>query len=393
MILMCLVFLGISRRAAEKILDTKPQVDNSINHVNIDWAKLYPFDEDDSVLPVRAVHMPVRKKSVFAYIKDKIEAYTSEKIAGRSYAIKAVKKYEELIGWNIMKSSRKAVKLRGGFLSDLIESKDVSQNAEAVNSFQKFCRDLNIEFMYINFPGKICISEDEGISGTLDFANQNTDRLLDAIGRAGVRYYDLRKILHAEGMNHHQAFPVVDGHWKPETGFWAAGKILEILKNDYGWPVNTEVLMPDKFEKIIYPKSFNDEDFVLMYPEYPMQVHYEIPSMAIDTIGDFGVMYNIAYMNRKNAYLYGVYNYSVKPLGKIQNISLKDNNKSILIIHDSFANCVIPFLAAGIKNIDEIDLRVFSGSVKSYIKTHRPDAVIVCYFIHVAGMDEFYDFR
>ena len=71
----------------------------------------------------------------------------------------------------------------------------------------------------------------------------------------------------------------------------------------------------------------------------------------------------------------------------------------ILVVKDSFANSVAPFLALCVKQIDILDPRWFKGSIRSYIKKTQPDIVLV---IHTMELDyplerdshqDDYDFR
>ena len=75
----------------------------------------------------------------------------------------------------------------------------------------------------------------------------------------------------------------------------------------------------------------------------------------------------------RHAYIYGD-----QPLERIEN-KMVDNGKHVLIIHDSFGNCVVPFLAMGIQYVDSLDLRHFNGSLHNYIEKEKPDMVIVLY--------------
>lgn len=59
------------------------------------------------------------------------------------------------------------------------------------------------------------------------------------------------------------------------------------------------------------------------------------------------------------------------------------NNGKILLIHDSFGDCVISFLALGVKYGEALDLRHFTGSVQEYIKQTEPDVVLVLYIPNV----------
>jgi hypothetical protein len=63
---------------------------------------------------------------------------------------------------------------------------------------------------------------------------------------------------------------------------------------------------------------------------------------------------------------------------QIENQLEADNHK-ILIIRDSFSDCVISCLALAEKNVDSLDIRYFTGSVKAYIEQSAPDLVIVMY--------------
>lgn len=403
-VFVCLVFTGVSMKAAEKLTTAS-------SSVNIDWEKLYPFEES-------AGHALKPKMSKLSYVKEKTEKYTSTGMAGGTRIVEAARTYEELIGWNMaaVNDYNPVIKLHDGHLSDLAASRDVSENAEAVKELDSFCRELGIEYIYINLPKKICAYDDKEISGVLDYSNQNADRLLDAIGRAGVKHYDLRKKLHTEGMNHHEAFFRTDHHWKPETGLWASKHILQILRDDFGWDVDPEILNPDKFEHKIYPDWFlgsygkkltlartKADDFTMIYPKFRTLIRFELPAGGIDTSGDVSVTYNMQCVERMDYYglnTYAAYKYADQPLSKIHNL-LKHDSKKILFIHESMFNCVIPFVALGIENTDEIDLRHFSGSLRSYIKSSKPDIVISAYHSGVPGRtravkypnNKLYDFR
>jgi hypothetical protein len=94
---------------------------------------------------------------------------------------------------------------------------------------------------------------------------------------------------------------------------------------------------------------------------------------------------------------YGAYLYGDNPLLVIHNNFLH-GNKKILIIKDSFVNNLAPFLSLGIEHIDMLDLRHFTGSIKTYIKQTQPDMVIVMYNPSALAMDDsahkrMFDFR
>ena len=382
---------------------------------NINWEKLYPFNDGSTA--EYSIHSRTIVKYIYTFIKEKCKHYSSDGLIGYINIVEAAKKYEELIGWNIAPYDENtlAIKLHDGYLSGLNSSVDVSPHAEAVIDFADWCRSKGIGFFYVNAPYKVCISEDKDISGILDFSNQNADRFLGILGEAGIKTYDLRKILHQDGMKHHESFFITDHHWKPETGLWAAKHILGFLRDDYGWNVEPEILNPDKFEGIVYPEWFlgsqgkkltlariQPEDFTMIYPKYETLIHYEVPDKNINTTGDFSVMYSMYSVASRDYYgrtPYGAYGHGDRPLIRTHNY-MNHNGKKLLTIHDSFADSVVPFLSMGIEYTAEIDLRYFTGSLKKYIAADTPDVIIIMYNTrYVAGVAELknynviYDFR
>jgi hypothetical protein len=88
---------------------------------------------------------------------------------------------------------------------------------------------------------------------------------------------------------------------------------------------------------------------------------------------------------------YDAYLYGNRELVTIHNNLLRDGRK-ILLIKDSFANVVAPFLSIGIENLDIVDLRYFTGSIKSYIEKHIPDTVVIMYNPSVIHAEKMFHF-
>lgn len=373
----------------------------------IDWAALYPFEDSGDV---REYDKAKRKTSLYEFVKEKCEEYTSKKLLGYYGVIEAVRTYEELIGWNIAYylEYNGAVKLRDGYFTTFTNRRDVTPSAEAVTDFARYCEEKGIEFFYGNLPTKVCKYEDADVSGKLDFANQNADEFLAQLAKNGVRYMDFRKLLHDEGMSHHGAFFRTDHHWKPETGLWAARHILEYLKENLGWDVEPGVLDPEKFEYVVYPDWFlgsqgkkvtlsraKPEDIALIYPKDKTLLNFRVQTQSLDLTGDFSVFYDMKHIETKDYYNknpYAAYKYADQPLTRTHNL-LNHDGRRILIIHDSFCNCLIPFLALSTEYTDEIDLRHFTGSLKRFFAENKPDLIAVIYHSARPGDIAPYDFR
>ena len=374
--------------------------------VTIDWEKLYPFSDG------KTHNEPVQQEeSLFDFVKQSLEEYTSKYLEGYHEIVEAARMYEELVGWNMaaINSYNSIVEADDGELIGVIMSRDVSQNARAMNKFKKFCDANSVELVYFNIPMSVCKIEDPEIAGTFDYTNSNADRFLAMLKNYGIKCYDFREILHADGLNHHDSFFFTDHHWKPETGLWAAKHVLGFLRDDYGWQVDPEILNPENFNYVVYHDWFlgsrgkkltlsrvKPDDISLIYPKFRTLLNYEIPQLGINTSGDFGITYNMKYIEVKDYYKnnpYAAYKYADQPLSRLTNL-LNNNGKRILYIHASLSNCVIPFVALGVQFMDEIDVRHFKGSVENFVLTEKPDLVIVAYNSEVPGATErLFDFR
>ncbi len=394
--------------------------------IEIDWESLYPFKESNYANAIsesedKAENLILKKLSkiedaVFG-IEEKIERYSSALVVFCQNIIEASYSYEQLIGWNFASFGEYngVVMLPDGYLTSYVEKRDTSAQYHALEQFNDYCQNNNMDFLYVTAPYKISQYDDNEISGSVDFSNQNADELMNRLTSAGIDNYDIRKTIHEEGLDHHSLFYRTDHHWLTTTGMWGAQKILEYCNNTYGWNVDTKKLDLDNFDIETYPEFFlgsqgkkvtlsrtAPDDFSLLYPKYKTLLHYVVYDFGVDTIGDYSVCYNMKSLGNKNYYSddpYSVCNYGNNPMVEIENM-LEAEDKKIAIIHDSFGSCLVSGLALGIKNVSSLDLRNFTGSVESYLEKTKPDLVIVMYHAGVVGADVdysthkcFFDFR
>jgi hypothetical protein len=408
--------------------------DQDVVTVDIDWSALYPFDDSKSEINVvetesetSALQSPlednVLSKSVEKYtaivtnVQDKIESFATDLLAFRSKIVEAAHAYEKYIGWNFSSFGEYngVVQLSDGYLTGYVSKKDASQHYEALVELNSFCQNEGINFLYVQAPYKISEYDDMDVSGTVDFSNQNADELLEQLEDAEIDYYDIREAIHENDLYNHDLFYKTDHHWLTTTGLWAAQNILAYCNENYGWSADLSLLDADQFEYVTYENWFlgsqgkkvtlarcQPDDFTLLYPKYNTSFHYYVPAEGVDTLGDYSVVYNMSQVEECDYYNLSPYhacNYGDQPLIQIENLLSVDDHK-ILIISDSFSDCMISCLALAESNVDSLDLRHFTGSVKAYIEESQPDIVMVMYNASAAGGDvdysshtDLFDFR
>lgn len=363
-----------------------------------DWESLYPFHNDNAnagIDNIKPQIFDVYSKRIQS-IEGKIQTYVTDFLIGYNKIVELASKYEHVIQWDYAPYGEynAVVTLPDGYLCTYAEKRDISSEAANAVSFAEYCSQNGIDFVYAQAPCKISETQDKTISGVVDFSNQNADALIERLRQEGIDVYDFRSQIDAEGLDHHSLFYRTDHHWLAETGLWASRHILEYLRQQYGYDVDTTLLDQERFTSTLYPSWFlgsqgkkvtlsvtAPDDFSLLYPTYDTEMHFSIPDAAVDLYGDFSIIYDMYQVNEIDYYgknPYNAYMYGNHALARFEN-NLATNDIRLLFIHDSFGDCVLPFVSLGVKYVDSLDIRNFTGSVQCFIEEDKPDAVIVLY--------------
>lgn len=398
----------------------KPEFENSNQTTEIDWSKEYPFKGEVEVIDTQSSNhflsdIAFRFESLIKGVERKITAYTTDHIILYSRFTEMANQYKKSIGWNLVPSEEYngVITMSDGFLTTLIEKRDVSENVAAISNLKDFLDEKGIGLLYVQIPHKVC-REDDDLSGVIDFSNQNADEFLSGIKTQNIDFIDLRDVLHLEGLNHHELFYRTDHHWKAETGLWAAGIISKHLNDRYGFNIEMEIMNPNNYDYAVYKDWFfgsqgkkvtlsraEPEDISLIYPKFDVDISFRIPERNVNLTGNFSVIYDLSHIEEIDYYKknpYAAYTYGDNAFSGFRNNLLRGENK-VLIIGDSNDNSLLPFLALGIENVDSLDLRHFDGSLLSLIEKNRYDLVIVDYIpgainsIDFNLHNGFFDFR
>ena len=331
--------------------------------------------------------------------KSTISIWSSTNLLGYNTMVETGRSYEVVVEWHLMNPDRKVVELEDGVWSFVYPELNHDAQVKAVCELNQWLKQRNIEFCYIVAPFKVDKYGDFCINGRLDFSNQSADKLLAGINSQGVTALDLRENFHTwaknEGLNYHDFFFKTDHHWKPESALRAANVIGERLKT-YGIPVEDGYLNLASFDVEVLHEFFlgsqgkkvtlaktKAEDFSILHPKFPTQIHFVLPQKDIDITGPLDkVAYEYRNIARKDYYKlnpYAMYGYGDQQVIKMENLMLPETDKKVLIIKDSFSDTMGPLLAAGVRNVTMIDIRAFKASLRAYIEENCPDVVIVIY--------------
>ena len=369
-------------------------------NVDINWAAKYPFYEQQAAsyqLGNFLRNMSGLRISIKKLEEEKIDKWCRDYLAFYSVLVEAGRGIDNVLAWDIMTPGMDVYRLQDGYLTYSYRKLDMAEHIGAVAEFAQLVSQQGGRLLYVQSPGKTNPFGDRELDG-LDYANYNTDMLLQGLQARGVDVFDLRQDMYRDMGNEgwHKAFFRTDHHWLPSTALWAAEKLAARLHADYDVDVDFGHFSEADYDVVNYENYFlgsqgkkvtlaktTAEDIALYYPKFSTDVRLEIPSLGIDTRGDFTIMYDMEMVKKRDFYggnPYAAYGYGDMPEIKVHNFTneyLRD--KKILIIKDSMVDTVLPFLSMGLKDITLLDIRHFNGSVRRYVEDFKPDIVIVMY--------------
>lgn len=393
----------LDNRLTQLVLWDNWRLPERIHHreKDIDWAALYPFEEPEKeknlLEKIRQQENKLREE------QGRFNSWSETYFPGYTALVEAGRRYDKFIGWDIRPITTGSVQvLDDGWLFFPTLKFSVQEYVEETASFADFCQAQGAKFLFVPNPPALDEKTDGKFMGRLDFGLQKKDDMIKGLKERGVATLDLYPLMHEEfpDKTYHQLFFRTDHHWLPTTGLWASGKIAGWLEKEGGISLRDDLLGPDNYQQVIYPAYFlgsqgkrstmvltEPEDFMLLYPKFPVRLHYEIPGLGIEKTGDFSVTYDLHELERQDFYgsnPYAAYNYADCSLIRIENFDPQAADVKVLMVKDSFANSVAPFLSLCVKQLDIIDPRWFKGSIRSYVKKMQPDFVLV---IHTIELD------
>lgn len=210
----------------------------------------------------------------------------------------------------------------------------------------------------------------------------------------GICILNYEEAAQQQNIDKYPLFFKTDHHWTPKAGVWAAQNICAKINASYGWDLDTDIYDLSNYNIRTYPKAFlgsqgkrvgaiyaGVDDFDVITPKFDTHLTVEMKNPDFYGTGDFEQMFifeeNITpdQLLNKAATAYDTYMQGNHSLVTITNHNTT-NEKTALFIIDSYGCVVAPYLSMAFRQLDCIDIRSYSGSVKEYIKATSPDIVI-----------------
>ena len=390
--------------------------DGSINNDEPDWPTLYPFknkaDTVDETSAEEAEETPQEETAdngiarIIRSIEDKIDYYTTELVFGRMNFIELNLKYNNIIGMNLISGADNVLVMKNSYFTFASSECDTTKHAENLLKFKDKAQAQGIDFLYVQLPSKENKYDNMLLYNLPDYNNRNADSMLAHLEGKDINCLDIRESIKEQKLDYYSLFFKTDHHWKPETGLWASGVIAEKINEISDAGIETSVFDKSNYNFKLYEKFFlgtqgkhvtlaytGPDDFTLVTPEVTTDftVNYYNKRNGVKSGSFDEAIINYDLFNERDYYntsQYSAYLYGDHSVVSITN-NLAKNDFKILVIGDSFSSTIVPFLAMGVRQVDKIDNRYYTGSIESYVEQNKPDMIIVEYNAAIFSSNDF----
>lgn len=371
------------------------------------WTGFFPGNGAESAAAAQDT-VQTEEKTEYASFFQWAEEFTSgaesavnEQLDRGHFFIELYGGIERLAGRRVMKDVQEAynvIRLSDGSLT-FVESEEKDPGVQRA-SFARLIFQLSrrdVPFLYVQAPNKLAPEDQRLPEEVTDYSNAYADGLLKMLSGMGIDTLDLRETFLTADEDWGSYFFKTDHHWTPEGAFLACGTLCDVLREDYGLPISAAVTDPESYTRTVYPDKFlgsvgkrvgtlygGVDDFTLWSPNFPTRFSYEVFSQGIGRFGSFDTALMFPErLKESDLYLanpYTAYSGGDYPLGRMINEKNPDGPR-ILLLRDSYACALAPFLALGCGELDTVDLRYFGQDDRllNYVDWLKPDIVVMMY--------------
>ena len=357
----------------------------------------------------------VRDRDVMAFV-DGAETAVNQDLDRDHLFIQLYGGVQRLSGRRIVEdavSENTVVKLSNGALNFVNLQADsqagdaVERNAAATAAFAQELELLDIPYLYLCAPQKIQRNVQMLPEPLAESGNASADAFLAELDRQGTDYVDLRPLFENNGI-YSSWFFKTDHHWKPEAAFFAWQELAGVLEDRYGFRTDPALTSPASWSTQVLEDFFlgsqgkrvgslyaGVDDITLYTPKFDTNLTYACPTYGFTRTGPFNQ--SVCFPERVeeqdwfNGNPYTYYAGGDYPLATITNHNNPDGPR-IVMLRDSFACALTPFLALSCSELVTIDLRYFEGDLLDTIGSYDPDLVLTLYTASTTGLENMFQF-
>ena len=308
-------------------------------------------------------------------LETKLENYTNDQFVGRNKLIKVKTAADVTEGVLI---SNGVIRCKDHYLMETLnapEEDSFTATKDALKQFKANHDEMDMYFLLAPNAANILSSKLPATVRVID-QNQYMDDFFAFVDQNDIKPVDVRKAL-KNASKTEQVYYLTDHHWTTEgarAAFSSAAKTLGfsdnikyksyVVKNDFrGTLYSTSAFTNGRDDSITICLPTNDKN-------YKNSVYY-----YSDTKKKTTEYYESDALKKKDAY--AVFGGSNHPYFTIDTPT--DSEDVLMLIKDSYANCMIPFLAQKYRRIIVIDPRYYFDNLDTVMESEEVTKVLFLY--------------
>ena len=309
--------------------------------------------------------------------QDGLETYVSDHISGRDFFVGLSAYFDKLMGKNALKDIYFA---KDGYLINAPKTDADTSFRKNMNNISAFTAKSGIPSTLMIVPSAGYIMKDKL---PLNHKSYRDDELFKTASdlTQNIRFFDTRVIIYDSYKAGDDVYYHTDHHLTSLGSYTLYGEYCNLMGIDY----------PDRDDYTVetvsgfYGTTYSGSGYFMEKSDA-----LEIWDLGLDvkvTFEDGKTADTMFFKDHlKNMDMYPVYLDGNHSYVRIENPKAKGGN--LLIIRDSYAQNMAPFLAYNYKNIHMLDMRYYRGSMKEFLEDKDIDEILYLYGIDTLITDE-----
>lgn len=298
-----------------------------------------------------------------------LETYLSDQIAGRDMWVAS---NTVLLSASGKKDINGVYMGDNGYLLEVFDNIDMDRYHKQIAALNKFASYVDIPVYFTIVPNSVSIHEDK----LPEFAvNYSQDKYISEFYSAlssEITTIDVSTVLKEHSDEY--IFYRTDHHWTTYGSLLAFNKIAEVMNIE---PVQEPDLISVEVSSEFLGTFFSKGNFIV---ESDIIARYDFkePVSFTVTLDDGTVsetLYDNSYLAKKDKYAYFAH-------GNPAHLTVKsesESEKTLVIVKDSYAHCMLPFFVSQYSEIHMLDPRYIKTNLTEYIKALEPDEILILY--------------
>ncbi len=331
-------------------------------------------------------------------VNNTIDTIFSNKIAGKYDYIDIYGLFQNTMNKKVIEDvedNKRVIKLSNNSLAFIYPDMDISNWSDKITAVSDYAKENNIYMLYVDAPWRI------GKNVTTPFYIKDNVAKVDKkfVTKLKENKVNVLRLKDKLKGNEKDWFFGTDHHWNIETAFESYKIIMKKIDKNVNLGLKEEYL--NNYKTTVYKNVFlgtygkrvgkyygKPDDFAYILPNFETKFdvinNIKWDSEQSHLVGSFDKVFTYPeYVEKKEldreSSTYYTYAEGGKAEVKITNLKAY-NDKKVLILKDSFAEPVYPFISINFKETRIVDTRVFRRiRLYTYIEKYKPDVIL---FIH-----------